>query len=206
LSLPPSVRTHQIARYWFCAEQSRLLAVLGLKIPDSPILNQGTKVHDWTEERPKSNAEYALFCKLDKTLSRNLDGIDIIAHPDDLFVLGKNTVQLVEYKTIDKMNVKMWKSSLAKYQLQIYCWVLEPILKQLGYRMAHHHYVVYLSRQGQFIKKVMVEQDNRCTEAMIRQVLAFWKTGQPLIPPMKWKCTMCSANFKQECRVYRGCS
>jgi len=205
--IPKVVRTHQIARYWYCAEQSRLLACEGLKTPNSSVITQGTKVHGWLEQRPKSSAEYTLFSRLAElgTLRRKLDGIDVVAHPDDLLILGKNTVQIVEYKTIEKTNIRMWKSSLAKYQLRIYCWVLEPILKSLGYKMAHHHWIVYLTRQGMFVKKVMVEQDNACTETMIRRIFDFWRTGKPLIPPMKWKCKMCPGNFREKCRIARGC-
>ncbi len=175
-------------------------------MPESAVLQQGTKVHNWTEQRPKSAGETVLFCKLEELgiLSRRIDDVDVIAHPDDLFLLGKDTVQLVEYKTIDKTNVRMWKSSLAKHQLRIYCWVLEPILHRLGYKLAFHHYVIYLTRQGQFVKKVLVEKDSRCTEDMIRTVLDFWRTGEPVYPPMKWKCKDCPTNFRQRCRLCGG--
>jgi CRISPR/Cas system-associated exonuclease Cas4 (RecB family) len=175
-------------------------------MPSSHVLTAGTKVHCWLEQRPKSSAELSLFRRLAEQdpICRRIDGVDVIAHIDDLVILGRDKVQLVEYKTIEKTNVKMWKSSLAKYQLRIYCWVLEPLLKGWGYEMSHFHKVVYLTRQGQFVKSVVVEQDDSCTEAMVRRILNFWKTGEPLYPPMKWKCKDCPSNFQEKCRVFRG--
>ena len=202
-----SVRTHQIARYWYCAEQSRLMVVEGLKMPRTVVLDQGTKIHGWLEKRPKTPAEVSLHLRLKEMepLTREIDGAQVIAHPDDVVLLGKNRVQLIEYKTIEKTNVRMWKSSLAKYQLRIYCWVLEPILWNLGLQLVHFNYVVYLTRQGVFLKRNLVEKDNYCTERMIRQVLDFWKTGEPLTAPMKWKCKMCPDVFRERCRL-RSCS
>ncbi|MDH7506543.1 MAG: hypothetical protein QHH15_01980 [Candidatus Thermoplasmatota archaeon] len=204
MTFPDCVRTHQIVNYWYCAERSRLMACERIEFPKTDRMDEGLEVHSWLELRPKSKKELGLYEKLKffEPFCRVFDGVKVLAHPDDLTVLGRNKIQIVEYKTVDKSNVKPWKSVLAKYQTQIYAWVLEPILKELGYRLAHYHTVVYLKRNGVFLRKVTVEQDNYCVERMIKQVFGFWKTGQPLITPLKWKCQECPSVCKEKCRVY----
>jgi CRISPR/Cas system-associated exonuclease Cas4 (RecB family) len=203
---PESVRVHQIVDYWYCCERSRLLACLGLECPISERMDEGSEVHGWLEGRPKSSKELKLYeaLKPREPFSRVFDGVQIYAHPDDLTVLGKNKVQIVEYKTVDKPDVKPWKTVLTKYQIQLYGWVLEPILKDLDYQLAHTHKVVFLSRNGLFLKKLSVECDNYCIERMVREVFGFWKTGSPLVAPMKWKCRECSPVFKAQCRIFKG--
>ncbi|MEM2367019.1 MAG: hypothetical protein QXQ50_02150 [Candidatus Bathyarchaeia archaeon] len=203
---PDSVRVHQIADYWYCSERSRLMACLGLEAPQTEDMDFGNQVHEWLSHRPKSKQELKLYEALKpfEPFTRAYDGVKIIGHPDDLTVLGKGKVQIVEYKTIEKGNVKPWKSILAKRQVQLYAWLLEPILKELGYRLAHVHKAVYLSRNGLFIRKVSVETDNYCVERMIGEVFGFWKVGQPLVKPLKWKCQQCPRIFREKCRVSNG--
>lgn len=192
--------------YWFCSERSRLLVCEGLLVPETQRMGEGSTVHSWLEQRPKSRRELELYENLKPRIpfSRTFKGIRIVGHVDDISLLGKNKVQIIEYKTIDKTSVKPWKSLLHKYQVQIYVWVLEPILKELGYNIAHYHSVIYLTRNGVFLKKVSVEQDNFCTERMVKEIFGFWKSGQPLIKPLKWKCLQCPLVFKEQCRIFQG--
>jgi CRISPR/Cas system-associated exonuclease Cas4 (RecB family) len=199
---PDSVRVHQIVDYWYCCERSRLMACEGLECPKSHRMDEGFEIHEWLENRPKTGEELKLYEALKpyEPFSRAYEGVQILAHPDDLAIVGKNKVQIVEYKTVDKSNVKPWKTVLAKYQTQLYGWVLQPILEGLGYQLAHTHKVVFLSRNGLFLKRFNVECDNYCVERMVREVFNFWKTGAPLIKPMKWKCQQCPSIFKSQCR------
>ena len=204
MSLPSTIRTHQIARYWYCAEQSRLMILEKLEAPESERMNEGLLIHQWLETRPKSRKEMELFESLKTVkLQRKFENIDVVAHPDDLDVLGRNAVQIIEYKTTDNTSIKPWKSSIAEYQLKIYCWVLEPLLKQLGYYLTHYHSLIFLSKHGVFLRKITVEKDNYCTERMLKEIFGFWKTGEPLIAPMKWKCKDCPRIFRDKCRVVR---
>jgi len=201
---PENVRVHHIVDYWYCCERSRLMACLGLEAPESEVLKKGFKIHSWLEKRPKTKRELKLYGKLKpyQPFTRVLNGTKIIGHPDDLTLLGKNKVKIIEYKTVEKPNIKPWKSVLAKTQLKIYTWILEPILKEIGYQLAHFHSVIILKRNGVFLKKFTVEHDPYCTERMIKQVFKFWKTGEPLIHPLKWKCNMCHSTFKNQCRIF----
>jgi CRISPR/Cas system-associated exonuclease Cas4 (RecB family) len=205
MTFPENVRTHQIVDYWYCCERSRLMACLGLEAPDSEVLEEGSKVHNWLEKRPKTKREMELYEKLKayQPFTRVLNGTKIVGHPDDLTLLGKNKVQIIEYKTVSKPNVKPWKSALAKTQLRIYVWILEPTLEDLGYQIAYYHHVIVLKRNGIFFKKFTVESDNYCVERQIREVFRFWKNGKPLISPLKWKCNMCSSVFKSRCRIWK---
>ena len=200
MPFPKTVRVHELADYFYCCERSRLVACDGLCNPKT----EGLKIHEWLNDRPRTTRELKLSESLKpyEPFTRVFDGVQILAHPDDLTVLDK--VQIIEYKTVDKSNLKPWKSLLHKYQVQLYAWVLEPILKEIGYNIAHYHTVVYLKRNGLFIRKVSVEHDPFCTERLISQVFSFWEIGQPLIKPMKWKCQECSPVFKSHCRLEGG--
>ncbi|MDI6715316.1 MAG: hypothetical protein QMD43_09920 [Thermodesulfovibrio sp.] len=204
MTFPVSVRVHQIVDYWYCCERSRLMVCEGVESPKSERMSEGSEVHEWLSKRPKTRKELELYEALEpfEPFSRVFDGVKILAHPDDLVVLNRNKVQIIEYKTVDKFNVKFWKSVLAKYQTQIYAWILEPILHGLGYQLAHYHAIVYLKRNGVFFRKLMVETDNYCIERMVKQIFGFWKTGEPLIFPLKWKCQECPKVFQSKCRVF----
>ncbi|MEM1514705.1 MAG: hypothetical protein QXT26_08935 [Thermoproteota archaeon] len=202
--LPETVRCHQIVDYFYCAERSRLSILHGLEPPLNEDIELGSKVHDWLTQRPKSQKELKMLEALKpfESFVRAFEGVKIIGHPDDLTVLSKNRVQVIEYKTVDNTSIKPWKTVLAKFQAQIYAWILEPILAQVGYQIAHTHKVIYLSRTGVFAKKLGVEHDPLCVEHKIRGILEFWKTGEPLIPPKAWKCRLCPEIFRQKCRVW----
>ena len=203
---PDSVRVHQIVDYWYCCERSRLMACLGLEAPQTLDMDCGSRVHEWLMGRPKTDKELKLYeaLKPHEPFSRVFEGVQILAHPDDLTVLGKNKVQIIEYKTVDNPHVKPWKTVLAKYQTQLYAWVLQPILEGLGYQLAHVHKVVFLSRNGLFVRKVSAEHDPYCVERKVGEVFSFWKTGQPMIKPLKWKCLQCPSVFKAQCRLYQS--
>ena len=202
---PDSVRVHQIVDYWFCCERSRLMACLGLEAPDSEDMDFGCQVHSWLLNRPKLKKEVELLKALEPFMpfTRTFEATQIVGHPDDLTVLGRNKVQIVEYKTVDKPHVKPWKSVLAEKQVQLYAWLLEPIVSGLGYSLAHIHKVVYLSRNGMFLKKVSVEHDPFCVERQVSGVFGFWKAGEPLVKPLRWKCIQCPSSFKAQCRVWQ---
>jgi len=204
MSLPSIIRVHQIVDYYYCSERSRLNVLYGLENPVTGELECGSLVHQWLEQRPKTRGELVLLEALKPyyPYTRTFNGFQIIGHPDDLTLLKKTRVQVVEYKTVDSQSLKQWKTCLARFQTQIYAWILEPILTQIGYSLAHNHKVVYLSRSGVFLKKLGVEHDPHCVERKITEILGFWETGEPLIKPFKWKCRLCPEVFKERCRVH----
>jgi len=130
--LPDVIRTHQIKRYWYDDEESRLGAMEGIRSsrPISWKATEGTDIHTWLENRPKGKAEKILADKLAGWIEANKftapngrqwadihrpfdyrgQTVRIVAHPDNLRVLYDKSVgdspyhvQIEEYKTVDRL-------------------------------------------------------------------------------------------------------
>ncbi|MEM3692449.1 MAG: hypothetical protein QXI39_00290 [Candidatus Bathyarchaeia archaeon] len=196
------VRVHCFSDYFYCCERSRLEKE-GIECPENEVLKEGTRVHEWLSQRPRNEKEAGLWDALGPYLpiSRTHGNYEIIGHPDDLAVLEGKKVQVLEYKTVESPQIAPWKRVLASFQVQLYAWILESVLPKIGYELAHAHKVVYLSRNGIFMKKATVEHDPYCTERKIDAIIQFWETGEPLIAPMKWKCKQCPETFREKCRL-----
>jgi len=72
MKLPPRVRVHKFARYYYCAEESRL-RIMGVQPfykegpldTRSPIV-KGNAMDSWLKERPRDPSELILMSKLNK--------------------------------------------------------------------------------------------------------------------------------------------
>jgi len=207
VELPSEVRTHKIVDYYYCAERSRLAVLYNLVPPTSDVIEQGLRVHEWLENRPRSEKERKLWdlMRSAEPLYRVLNGVKIIAHPDDLTLTSRSSVKIIEYKTVETSSPRPWKTSLVRFQTQIYAWVLEPYLKAWGYNIAYSHAAIFLTRSGIPLRKLTVrfdpKYDRLALEQKICDIFKFWITGEPLIPPLEWKCRLCPDVFKSKCRI-----
>src|SRR5437899_1172745 len=72
MKLPDRIRVSKLARYWYCAEESRL-RVLGVQpfYKEGPIeergpIVKGNAMDEWLKARPRDPSEKILTTKLDK--------------------------------------------------------------------------------------------------------------------------------------------
>lgn len=207
--LPPKIRTHVIARYWWCAEQSRLLALypeLSDREPKGCMLG-GTRVHDWLEARPKSKSEQALIDKLQDyyPFTRLFEDVTISGTPDDIQIVyfqGKRFVKLSEFKTVSHYKLDPLVTCQASLQVKIYCWILEPILKELGYRLsAVHDVALYNRNSAHYIGKREFHYRSQEVEKELHRIFEMYRGNVPPIPPTPWKCQVCDKELKERCTI-----
>jgi len=146
---------------------------------------------------------------------------DIEGHPDEFQVSISKWVSVVELKTTAIKNMKFynrWKLPVAIFQTQVYCYILDPILQEMGYRLDKMHvvsvwYTKYRKRAG---KKELAEygplQDvpifyyPKQTEEDIKRVLNAFRDPSLIIPPRSFprgfKCKQCPKIYKERCQFW----
>jgi len=202
---PHSVGAHILGRYYWCASESKILAheeSLEKKLPKDCML-EGITVHEWLASRPKSKTERKLLFELEQVRPwyRILDGTKIYAHPDD-FGIRKRLVQIREYKSVDKYDIDPFVVCSAVLQTKIGSWVLEPILRNLKYRLDGMHEVsLYNRKTAYFIGRTRVFYDPEEIVEELRFVFGVYRGENPLIPPKRWKCRVCDSEIKRKCSL-----
>lgn len=221
-----SIRASCVARYYWCAVQSYLIA-LGLKVPKAAAMVEGHEIHEQIERaRNLTIAEQlfldkiAPFFKIDpetktKCIARKWAYTDVegefLTHGlDDFRIIPPNKFHLVEYKTKASYHVEPVDLAPAVFQAKLYCWILKPYMDRLGYVIEHAE-VVFIKRRTprrphiSAIGKMPLEINDatyREVEEDLTKILYQYNNPHSLIPPKKWKCLRCPKVFKKEC-VYQ---
>jgi len=130
------------------------------------------------------------------------DGADagfVSGHMDELKVNEDRTIHLIEYKTKKSGYVNYYALAPATFQIQIYAWLLEPIVALLGYRITRAR-LVFLTQKEKPIGTKDVSLDYELIEREIRDVIRqFRKEPKDMIPPARYKCRMCPQIYKTRC-------
>ena len=215
-SKPNTYRASCLGKWFWCAESSRLLA-LGL-IPEEVVepAEIGTIGHKILEETigRRFPWENAFFDELSKYQDAQLGFVrdlanskiycNLTGHMDDLQITIDRNVSVVENKFVmntNLSNIQRWKLCMAAFQTQIYAWILDPIVKEMGGVMNRFHVVSYwnlntFAHVHDFrveYKPVQVEEDIlRCIKA--------YEDPKLIIPPTAWKCRYCSEEYKRWCQ------
>jgi len=227
------VRAHVIARYRWCAEQSRLM-VAGVRTPfRSDAMQSGIILHEWLDTRPRSKAELEFEGRLTEFAAQNqwfdtLDssaglpakaryfirkclGCRIKVHPDNFRVFwsrGKKTVEIEEYK--GTLNVGMARNPYVRvqyeWQLRTYIYAMRPVVEALGYQLADEHEISYWQRErGFFLETHMVPAISDVDfEMQFDYVKSVWAGATPPKLPHFSKCRNCPLAFKEKCQLRRA--
>jgi hypothetical protein len=130
---------------------------------------------------------------------------------DDFRVDPDKKVTIVEYKTTSQKVVDWYKLSTAIFQLKVYCWMLDPLLKAGGYTISKAE-IVYLPQPPK--RKTVeapsphlteplgvktIDYNEAAVEADIRSVFAQFAHPDKMVAPARYKCYMCHPNFKSRC-------
>lgn len=217
---PPSAynkyRASCISKWNWCAEQSRHLA-LGM-VPEEVIdvAEIGTIGHQILEETMGRRFpwENQFFDELEKYQDSELGfvrGIEtakiyynLTGHYDDLQITIDKCVSVVEHKFVKNPNlwyIQRYKLPTAQFQTQIYAWILEPIVEQLGGVMHRAHAVCYwnLNTFQHIHNFYVIYQPVQTQENILRCIKAYENT-ELIIPPKEWKCNYCSPVHKELCQ------
>jgi hypothetical protein len=170
----------------------------------------GSRVHKWLENRPKSKSEATLLKKLQEyaPFSRSFENVQIFGTPDDIQVVyfkKKRFVKLLEYKTVNHHKLDPYVTCQGVLQVKIYCWILGPILKKLGYNLALvHEVVLYNRKNATYVGKVKVYYNPTEVEKEIHDIFETYRGVAQQIAPNRWKCRVCDQDFKTKCTLLRG--
>ena len=99
---------------------------------------------------------------------RRTGNIIIRGKIDGLEISESNLVSLVEFKTYTKPSEKLLRA--AKFQLQVYAWILRPVIERKGWTMSTLHYLRVVSEKG--IEAEFLVPENPEIEKEIWSVIA----------------------------------
>ena len=160
--------------------------------------------------------KYLLEVKYGKTLSRTIKSgnmeITVRGQFDDLFALpiyngGKVNgykVRVTEYKTTSKSKffTRDYLSGdylSATFQLELYLWILEPCMKELGYVFSGRHFVEISSQNdSKLLQRIIIQHEDNMDKRIIRIVEAFQGLRSVTYPPDQ-VCKMCPRSVKVLC-------
>ena len=88
---------------------------------------------------------------------------------------------------------------MAKFQVQIYAWLLEPHIKELGYNMWKRMWVeVYSQKDEHLIKRIPVEPI-KDMDKVLKDIVETWQGLKGMKYPPEWICHNCPRNIKKVC-------
>lgn len=226
-----NVRASTLASWFYCAEKFTHIAN-GLTPEEeidekkADILDTGTAIHAVLEESMGRRFPYEEeFIDLLKTyqhetlgFTRTIRDVNILCtisgHQDDLQITPDFSVSVIENKTIEIPKwpadgsvpnmyfVEKFKIPIAKYQSQIYSWILEPIVQKEGGYMHGYNAIQYWDRPtAKFVKWYPVRYDAAAVQEQILQALKACSDPSLVIrPKVGWKCKSCPEAHKKVCQ------
>lgn len=226
---PKRVRGSTIAKWFWCAEQFRhsALGLLPEEEPDEPkeVCEVGTMMHKVLEESMGRRFPWEeQFMEKLQTLqnpelgfTRNVSTTtiycDLTTHPDDLQITPDFMVSVIENKTVEMRDpnnpdtyfIERFKLPMAKFQSQVYSYVLEPIVNKLGAVMNRYNAVQYWDRNTfKLVKWYPVEYYPVQTRENILRALGAIKDPTLVIKPQAWKCRCCFKEHKELCQFEKS--
>lgn len=136
---------------------------------------------------------------------KQVDNIVVRGSYDDLRVLSTPTgkaVSIIELKTTSKP--RLWQAEIesAKFQLQIYVWLMREAIEKLGWKMHTHHYVEEVDQKtGRLTARHVVCEDPDIEEKLKFILKVFQGLERAEVPP-DWICKSCPRHVKKECDWY----
>jgi len=215
-SEPKRYRASCLAKWFWCAEQSRLLA-LGV-IPEEIVepAEIGTIGHKILEETigKRFSWENAFFDELGKYQDSQFGLVRDVAdtkiycnltgHTDDIQITIDRSVSVVENKFVMNTNlsyIQRWKLCMAAFQIQIYAWILDPIVKEMGGIMNRFHVVSYWNLNTfAHVHDFRVEYKPVQVEENILRCIRAYENPELIIRPTPWKCRYCSQPYRELCQ------
>jgi hypothetical protein len=225
-----------LAHWFWCAEQAYWQA---RGTEDNSAIQQketGKNIHATISEKHKRwTWEIGFLKKLEQFRQDDFGFVrkvgkenifwDITGHPDEFQVTIGKKVSIVEIKTTEMGEKNLdffihFRLPCAVFQTQLYCYILDPILKEIDYDLDHTHvvqvwHVKYRREQGQ---KILVDQEHLCdfpvlyypvqVENQLLQILEGMKDHSKVIKPRSaptgFKCRQCPKNYKEKCQFWKS--
>jgi len=210
---PFFIPVSKLCKYDFCNKASKIL------IFDNPKYNKGanqtymtTGTHMHTRfSEPYKDFErrvfrYRLKAQFGEVYSRNYTFHQIRGIPDDYEIFTyKNDkyVSIIELKTTHKHKLILAEIKSFIFQLQLYIWILEPLLESMGYKLSEHHILeIHSQTTGKILKRYDVEPEPNMEEKL-RYIFDCFRGQQKMRVPPRWVCKVCSKPVKEACDWYK---
>lgn len=130
----------------------------------------------------------------------------------DEFRLNGDCFAVVDNKTVADPTkaAKRWYVAPYLFQVALYCWILEPVLKELKLRLADSHEIVWFDSRTALraacpcctreLPPTPVTYDAERVEAQLTRIHSAFHDPKLLIyPEMPWKCESCSEVYRKNC-------
>lgn len=232
------INVSELASYAFCPERCKLI-LLGIvqfdeTVKRSPARNIGLEMHEKLCQPYFSYEQRVVKHHLNhhqsRIYEREFDGHVLHGRFDNLKVETqmidgekKEVVTLIEYKTTSKKRFFRFEKEQAKFQLELYCWLMKPYFDLLERKLSNKHYIevysqqVYL-REGRFelidraeitiipeqldLKEYLFDLGEE--RKTLGRILAEFGGLAPMKYPPEWKCKYCPKPIKAKCRLRHG--
>jgi len=199
-----------LSHYYICPSRARIEGLNKVKNTKSThAMKKGIQFHFEYQLPYKSLDRRILLYQLKypRIYERTIEDILVRGIFDDLRILihycegrlSRKTVQIIELKTTSKDRLYTNETEAAIFQLQLYIWLLKPILEDLSYQLHDYHLLeVYSQKDGSLIKRIPVtEHDN--IEEVILHIVNTWKGLEALAYPEEYMCKRCPRSIKEAC-------
>jgi hypothetical protein len=151
--------------------------------------------------------KYKLFEKYGPTLIRRFDNIEVRGRFDNVRVLlnykegkmSEKVVSIIEEKSTSRKYLTWDSLAAAKFQLQLYIWIMTPLIEELGFKIHSRHYVeVYRQDDDRLISRIMVKADPMI-QMKIDNVICAWQGLEKMRYPELKTCKSCPKNIRAKC-------
>jgi CRISPR/Cas system-associated exonuclease Cas4 (RecB family) len=223
------IRVSDLTEILNCQERAKILC-LKKAIPaqgTSKYREKGKEMHsELVRKSTTFDRELLIYhLGLSNSIFERILGEHVIAgRPDDLEIIyeygsdGKvqsKKVSLIEIKTTSKNRPYLFEREKAKFQLQLYIWIMEPYLTKLGYILYHKHKVKWYS-QNTFHSSMdngfMMEDEVSSLDDMenfLSCIFESWNGLRAIKYPQpeslrKKICARCPKEVKEKCLLHKG--
>jgi len=194
----------QLSHFMFCPKRSKLelFKQTGQFIGNGSI-RRGNRMHYLYSYQLKSFDRQLFLSQLPETLESQIDNIVIRGRIDDVrVILNKRTqekfVSIIELKTTSKEYMWNVEIQAAIFQLQLYIWLINQLIKKPWKLNKRHYLEIYSQHTGMLIKRVPVEEDPDI-EDRIRHIVRVFQGLEKAQFPHKSTCKLCPKNVKERC-------
>lgn len=204
------IKASDLARWEWCNEES-FLRCHGVERHATTYDRAGSAVHKLVVREPRELWEQDFSEKLhtQRPFCREVEGVIVYGGIDAIDPAGlrEGVVRFIECKTRGERSVPPFLIGPALFQLEIYLWIFQPLVKKIGYSLADTHYVDFVHRESMTIlARYACKTDCEKIGEKIASVLSLIKKNENIHGAKEsepWKCTHCAPEFKSRCRFWQ---
>lgn len=204
-----------MAKWAFCPKRFKIELTSPPQF-ETHAMQIGTHMHKIYSEPVKSFDREILLMQLENkknyhAFERILDygnkGMLIRGIPDDYRILQnpvtqKKYVSLIEVKTTGHADLWRNEEAAASLQLQIYLWLMRPILESYNYEIYKHHWLeIFGQNPKKLIRRVMVFEHEKM-EKELCYIINSYLGLEKMWTPEFYVCKRCPKTTKENCSWY----